>query len=64
MTVAKTKKVASRVFTITAATKITRAGKPVATVDVTAKKGEKVAVVVDHDKPGDDALRVLFDAAN
>jgi hypothetical protein len=30
---------------------------------VTAQKDEKVAVVVDHDKPGDDALQVRFEAA-
>lgn len=59
----KTKKVANRVFTITDTTKITRAARPVATADVTAQKDEKVAVVVDHDKPGDEAIRVRFDAA-
>jgi hypothetical protein len=59
----KTKKVANRVFTITDKTKITRAGKSVTTADVTAQKDEKVAVVVDHDKPGDEAIQVRFDAA-
>jgi hypothetical protein len=59
----KTKKVANRVFTITDKTKITRAGKPVANADVTAQKDEKVAVVVDHDKPGDEAIHVRFQAA-
>jgi len=59
----KTKKVANRVFTITDKTKITRAGKPVTTADVTAQKDERVAVVVDHDKPGDEAIYVRFDAA-
>lgn len=59
----KTKKVANRVFTITDKTKITRAGKAVAVADVTAQKDEKVAVVVDHDKPGDEAIQVRFDAA-
>ncbi|HUE90090.1 MAG TPA: hypothetical protein VMO26_28750 [Vicinamibacterales bacterium] len=58
----KTKKVANRVFTITDKTKITRAGKTVTTADVTAEKNEKVAVVVDHDKPGDEAIHVRFDA--
>jgi hypothetical protein len=53
----KTKKVANRVFTITDKTKITRAGKAVAVADVTAQKDEKVAVVVDHDKPGDEAIQ-------
>jgi hypothetical protein len=59
----KTKKVANRVFTITDTTKVTRAGKAVAIAEVTAQKGERVAVVVDHDKPGDDAIRVQFEAA-
>jgi hypothetical protein len=59
----KTKKVTNRVFTITDKTKITRAGKHVAVADVTAQKDERVWVVVDHDKPGDDAIQVRFDAA-
>ena len=59
----KTKKAANRVFTITDKTKITRAGKPVTTADVTAQKDEKVAVVVDHDKPGDEAIHVRFETA-
>lgn len=59
----KTKKVANRVFTITDKTTITRAGKLVTAADVTAQKDEKVAVVVDHDKPGDEAIRVQFAAA-
>jgi hypothetical protein len=59
----KTKKVANRVFTLTDKTKITRAGKPVSTADVAAQKDEKVAVVVDHDKPGDEAIHVRFEAA-
>jgi hypothetical protein len=60
----RTKKVANRVFTITDKTKITRAGKPVTTADLTADTDEKVAVVVDHDKPGDEAIHVRFEAAN
>ena len=56
----KTKKAASRVFTLTEKTKVTRAGKPVALASVTAQKDEKVAVVVDHDKPGDEAIAVRF----
>jgi hypothetical protein len=59
----KTKKVANRVFTITDKTKIARAGKAVPVADVTAQKDEKVAVVVDHDKPGDEAIHVRFEAA-
>lgn len=59
----KTKKVANRVFTISDKTKVTRAGKPVMVADVTAQKDEKVAVVVDHDKPGDEAIHVRFEVA-
>ena len=59
----KTRNVASRVFTITDQTKITRAGKSVTTAEVSAQKDEKVAVVVDHDKPGDEAIYVRFAAA-
>lgn len=59
----KTKKVVNRVFTFTDKTKITRAGKAVAVADVTAQKDEKVAVVVDHDKPGDEAIHVRFESA-
>lgn len=58
-----TKKVANRVFTITDKTNITRAGNPVTTADVTVQKDGKVAVVVDHDTPGDEAIRVRFEAA-
>jgi hypothetical protein len=59
----KTKKAANRVFTITDKTRLLRAGKPIKAVDVTAQKDEKVAVVVDHDKPGDEAIEVRFEAA-
>jgi hypothetical protein len=56
----KTKKVTNRIFTITDRTKITRSGKVVALANVAAQKDERVAVVVDHDKAGDDALEVRF----
>jgi hypothetical protein len=59
----KTKKVANRVFTITDKTKFTRAGKAVAVADVAAQRDEKVAVVVDHDKPGEEAIQVRFESA-
>lgn len=59
----KTKKSSNRVFTITDKTRLLRAGKPVKAADVTAQKDEKVAVVVDHDKPGDEAIEVRFAAA-
>lgn len=59
----KTKKPSNRVFTITDKTRLLRAGKPVKAAELTAKKDEKVAIVVDHDKPGDDAIEVRFEAA-
>jgi hypothetical protein len=59
----KTKSVSNRVFTINDKTKITRAGKAVTIAEVTAQKDEKVAVVVDHDKPGDEAIQVRFESA-
>ncbi len=59
----KTKKVANRVFTISDKTKVTRADTAIAVADVTAHKDEKVAVVVDHDKPGDEAMQVRFESA-
>jgi len=59
----KTRKASNRVFTITDKTRILRASKPVKVADVSARKDEKVAVVVDHDKPGDDAIEVRFEAA-
>ena len=54
----KTKKVASRTFTITDKTKLLRDGKPVTVANAAVQKGEQVAVVVDHDKPGDEAIEV------
>jgi hypothetical protein len=59
----KTKKVSNRVFTITDKSKLLRAGKAITLAAVTAQKDEKVAVVVDHDKPGDEAIEVRFEAA-
>lgn len=59
----KTKKPSNRVFTITDKTRLVRGGKPVKAAELTAAKDEKVAVVVDHDKPGDDAIEVRFEAA-
>ena len=59
----KTRKSSNRVFTITDKTRIMRAGKPVKVAEVSARTPEKVAVVVDHDKPGDEAIEVRFEAA-
>lgn len=58
----KTKKTSHRVFTITDKTRLVRAGKAVKAAELTVKQDEKVAVVVDHDKPGDEAIEVRFEA--
>jgi type V secretory pathway adhesin AidA len=58
----KTKKPSNRVFTITDKTRLIRGGKPMKAAELTAAKDEKVAVVVDHDKPGDEAIEVRFQA--
>ncbi len=60
---AKTKKPSNRVFTITSESRVLRAGKPVPAGSVTVQKGEKVAVVIDHDEPGDEAIELRFHAA-
>ena len=60
---AKTKKPSNRVFTVTNETKVLRAGKSVPVANMTATQGEKVAVVIDHDEPGDEAIEVRFAAA-
>jgi hypothetical protein len=60
---AKSRKPSNRVFTITPKTKVTRAGKTVALPQLAAHPDEKVAVVVDHDKAGDEAIEVRFAAA-
>lgn len=59
----KTKRPSNRVFTISDKTRLLRAGKPVATAQVSARKDEKVAVIVDHDEPGDEAIEIRFEAA-
>jgi len=59
----KTRKASNRVFTISDKTRLLRAGKPVKVGEVSARKDERVAVVVDHDKPGDEAIEVRFEAA-
>ena len=60
---AKTKKPSNKVFTITDKTRVLRAGKPIAVKDATVQKGDAVSVVVDHDKPGDEAIEVRLPAA-
>ena len=59
----KTKKPLNKVFTINETTRVVRAGKPVSLSALTAHKDEKVAVVVDHDVPGDIAITIRFEAA-
>lgn len=55
---ARTGKPATRVFTITGKTRVIRDGKRIEPADAAVQKGEDVAVVVDHDKPGDEAIEV------
>ncbi|MBM3778418.1 MAG: hypothetical protein FJW23_09300 [Acidimicrobiia bacterium] len=56
-----TKKVATRVFTLNEKTKVSRAGTPVQAAGLSAKRGEKVTVVTNHDVPGYIAVEVRFD---
>jgi hypothetical protein len=58
---AKTKKPSDRVFVIVDATRIFRGQATVALADAAIQKGESVAVTVDHDKPGDEAITVRLD---
>ena len=58
----KTKKSGNRVFTITDKTRVLRAGKSIKVAAAAVQKGEEIAVVVDHDKPGDEAIEVLLGA--
>lgn len=55
---AKTKKASDRVFTLTPKTRLLRDGKRIPATNANVQKGEDVAVVVDHDKPGDEAIEV------
>lgn len=54
----KTRKAADRVFTLTPKTLVLRDGKRIQAADAAVQKGEEVAVVVDHDEPGDEAIEV------
>ncbi len=54
----KTKKTENKVFTISSKTRVLRDGKAIKAADAAVQKGEEVAVVVDHDKPGDVAIEV------
>jgi hypothetical protein len=58
---AKTKKPTARVFVVVDATRIFRGQANVALADAGIRKGESVAVTVDHDKPGDEAITVRLD---
>jgi hypothetical protein len=55
---AKTKRPASRTFTIVDRTRIVRGGKRVALAQAAIQPGDVVEVVVDHDKPGDEAVEI------
>ena len=58
---AKTKKPSDRVFVIVDATRILRGQASVALAAANIQKGESVAVTVDHDKPGDEAITVRLE---
>ncbi len=56
----KTKKpgATATVFTINNQTRLLRAGKRITVAEAGVQKGERVEVVVDHDKPGDAAIEI------
>ncbi len=58
---AKTKKPSDRVFVIVDATRILRSQAAVPLAEARIQKGESVAVTVDHDKPGDEAITVRLE---
>jgi hypothetical protein len=58
---AKTKKPSERVFVIVDATRILRGQANVPLAEAGIQKGESVAVTVDHDKPGDEAITVRLE---
>jgi precorrin-4 methylase len=58
----KTKKPATKVFTINSDTRLHRGDESVSVADAAFKKGEKVEVVINHDTPGDIALEVRLQA--
>lgn len=58
---AKTKKPSNHVFVIVDATRILRGKTAVTLANAAIQKGESVAVVVDHDKPGDEAIRITLE---
>ncbi|MDP3717502.1 MAG: hypothetical protein Q8T13_07045 [Acidobacteriota bacterium] len=58
---AKTKKPSNRVFVIVDGTKILRGKAPVTLANAGIQKGESVAVTIDHDKPGDEAIRISLE---
>jgi hypothetical protein len=59
---AATKKPSERVFVIVDATRIFRGPAAVALADAGIQTGESVAVTVDHDKPGDEAITVRLES--
>jgi len=58
---AKSKKPATRVFVIVSATRLLRGQQVLPRTELpNVKAGESVAVTIDHDVPGDEAIRVRF----
>jgi hypothetical protein len=60
---ARTKKPVSRVFTITERTRVLKDKKRISLADASLRKGDRVEVVSDHDKPGDEAIEVRLATA-
>jgi hypothetical protein len=60
---ARTKRRGSRVFTISERTGILRDKKRVSLADAAVRKGDGVEVVIDHDKPGDEAIEIRLTTA-
>lgn len=59
----KSKKPATRVFVIVPTTRVLRGQRAVQRTEVSGvKAGETVAVTIDHDKPGDEAITVRLGA--
>ena len=52
---------ANKVFTLNEKTRLVRGGKPVKAADLSTERRE-IAVVVDHDVPGDIAIEIRFEA--
>lgn len=57
------KRASTLTFDVTAETKVFRGDKPVRYADAGIQKGERVAVTIDHDEPGEQAAEIRLAAA-